>query len=169
MGTLATPASHLGALHPALKQCWSARLRRLPAGRPGAGLVSPEMLVLMVDGTIARLVELPPERRHAHPTPRFMTPRAGCQCGFNLLVNYYVAGAWALREVLPPGAETDRRRVVRGLIRLARDELAALCGVCQHRGGSLCQLGDCRGCPCNSGKSPAGHEGPPRIRARPPV
>lgn len=136
------PASPFDALRHALKPRWTARLRQAPAAPPGAGLVTPEMLVLLVDGTIDRLVASlggAPARRPVRPA-RFNPTRAGCHCGLHLLLTYYVAGAHALREALPAVPGSDRREVLHCFNRLAREEMTVLCGTCIHRGGSLCQL-----------------------------
>jgi hypothetical protein len=138
-----TLARHLELLQPLLKQRWAARLRRLPAVRAGAGFITPEMLVLMVDSTLRQLVA-----GHGRPLPadweaqraaRFSPARAGCQCGLDILLTYYVAGAWALRDVMPATLSPHRRRVLRHFMRLARHEVSALCGVCVHRQGTFCR------------------------------
>jgi hypothetical protein len=128
----------LASWRPALKQRWVARLRRAPAGPPGTGLVTPEMLVLMVDGSLDRLAN-PARMRPTLPqsVARRASPRAGCHCGLHLLLTYYAAGLWTLRETLPTTAGI-RVPAMRTLLHDARAELAALCGVCRHRGGSLC-------------------------------
>lgn len=136
------PASALDALRPVLKQHWIARLRLAPAAPPGTGLVTPDMLVFMVDGTIDRLVASlggTTARRPARPA-RFNSSRAGCHCGLHLLLSYYLAGAHALRETLPADLGFARPEVLRCFTRLAHEEMNALCDACNHHGGSLCQL-----------------------------
>lgn len=135
--------SQLDALQPLLKQHWAARLRRAPAARPGGGLITPDMLVLMIDSTLkqlmaglgAPLVTDWPARRFA----RFSTAKAGCQCGLDLLFTYYVSGTWAFHEVMRVTIGPVRRWVLRHFTRLARQEVRALCGVCLHNGGTFCR------------------------------
>jgi hypothetical protein len=141
-------AARLEALRPALKRHWATELRRLPAGPPGAGLITPEMLVLMIDSTLLQLTggqgrPLSTDRR-LRECARFMTSSAGCLCGLHSLFAYYVAGARAMRTVLPVGTGPIRIRLMRHFTRLARHEVSTLCGACLHREGGFCQLGDIR-------------------------
>jgi hypothetical protein len=166
-------AARLEALRPALKRHWAAELRRLPAGPPGSGLITPEMLVLMIDSTLGQLTggrgrPLATDRR-LRECARFRTSSAGCFCGLHSLLAYYVAGARALRTVLPVGTGPVRIRLMRHFTRLARQEVFALCGVCLHRDGAFCQLGAMRRPPERAKKlSPSSAASPARPSATAP-
>ncbi len=134
--------ARLDALRPVLKRDWAGRLHQAPAEPPGAGLVTPEMLVLLVDGTIDRLLSRlgGAPAGHRERPGRFNYARTGCHCGLHLLLTYYLAGARALRETLPAELGAARGEVLHCFNQLAREEMTALCDVCNHRGGALCSL-----------------------------
>ncbi len=134
--------ARLDALRPVLKRDWAGRLHQAPAEPPGGGLVTPGMLVLLVDGTIDRLLRRlggAPAGRRVRPT-RFNSTRTGCHCGLHLLLTYYLAGARALRETLPADLGPARGEVLHCFNQLAREEMTARCDACNHRGGALCLL-----------------------------
>ena len=135
----------LNALRPALKARWAALLREnSSARRTAVGLVIPEMLVFMLDETLNRLegeipASLSTDRRRASLAP-FGPMRTRCSCGLRLLLTYYLAGAKALREILPADLGALRVKILHRFNRIAHDEMDALCGVCGHRGGPMCGL-----------------------------
>jgi hypothetical protein len=102
------------------------------------------MLVFMLDDTLARfcasLSTTPLTARKRHDLTPFGGMRTGCQCGVHLLLTYYLSGARALRETLPVELGLDRVEVLHHFNRLAHDEMAVLCEICQHRGGVACGL-----------------------------
>lgn len=141
--------SPFDAMRPAIKLRWAALLRGGSLRpRTRTGLVTPEMLVLMIDHTLNRLageISSPPTwaGRPKVPAPT-ATRSASCQCGIDLLVGYYLAGARAVHEVLPADFGPSRMKLVHLLNRIAHDEIEALCGVCQNWSGSRCKLNpDC--------------------------
>lgn len=139
------PLSRLDALRPAIKARWQALLQENPVTpRNAVGLVTPKMLMFMVDETLNRLAsEILPtrliNRRPASLAP-FGPMRHGCKCGLQLLLTYYLTGAKVLREILPAELGVDRVKVLRCFNRIAHDEMDTLCGVCLHRGGPMCSL-----------------------------
>ena len=138
-------ADRFEAVRPAIRAHWAAALQHAPAP-PAAppGLVTPAMLVLMIDDTLALLGKALREERVRKRTacawPRLAASRPGCRCGLHLLIGYYLAGARALRKTLPANLGRERVAVLREFNGLAHAEMAALCGVCLHRGGSYCRL-----------------------------
>jgi len=107
------------------------------------GVITRDLLMLMLDESLARL-SLNLRRRRPSARPATLAPfgalRTGCHCGLNLLLNYYLTGARTLRELLPPDHGTHRVAVIHRFNQLAHEEMSALCGVCQHRGGERCSL-----------------------------
>jgi hypothetical protein len=137
--------SRLDALRPAIKTRWAVALRMAPAPSPAAvGLVTPAMLVFMLDDTLNRLsasLQKPAageRRRRGLGALGTMSP--GCRCGLNVLVKYYVAGAHALRATLPADLGAVRVEVLRHFNRIAHTEMIALCEPCRHRGTAICCL-----------------------------
>ena len=134
----------LDALRPAIKTRWTALLRadQVIAAPATPALVTREMLVFMLDDTLARLsasllASAKPDRR-----PKTLEGLAskcgGCACGMALLLAYYLAGAQALKEKLPAVFGPARAVVLNRFNRLAHDEMVALCGVCHDRCGHEC-------------------------------
>ena len=140
-----TPSARLVALRPAIKSRWAELLKTKPAS-PAATtpLVIPAMLVFMLDDTLARLERQLAATVTSDRLRRDLAPygamRAGCQCGLHLLLDYYLAGAQTLQELLPAECGLVRVEVIHGFNRMAHDEMATLCGVCRYRGGALCGL-----------------------------
>jgi hypothetical protein len=132
-------------LRPAINARWKDLLRgKVAPSQAPTGLVTPEMLIFMVDDTLNRLGSnlnstVKPDRRSASLAP-FGPTRVTCRCGLQLLLTYYLAGATALRELLPAQLGADRVKVLHEFNRIAHDEMEALCGICQHRGGPMCSL-----------------------------
>ncbi len=131
------------ALRPKFKARWTELLREGAAAPATATpLVTPGMLVFLIDESLARLganLRAPAARAHPPPNLPDLTPtRAGCHCGLHLLLSYYLAGAQALRETLPAGP--GRISVLHLFNHVAHEEMTALCSQCPHRGGDLCGL-----------------------------
>ena len=147
------PGSLLDALRPAIKTGWRTLLREMPAEPAGPGpLVNSGMLVLMIDHTLDRLaarLHEPGATRQIHDLSPFASMRAGCQCGLNLLLDYYQAGAQALRENLPEEIGTARIELLDRFNQLAHDEMSALCSICRFQGGPQCNR------PAGTGPPPA--------------
>ena len=147
------PGSLLDALRPAIKTGWRNLLRQLPDEPAGPGpLVNSGMLVLMIDHTLDRLaarLHEPCATRQTRDLSPFASMRAGCQCGLNLLLGYYQAGAQALRENLPEEIGTARIELLDRFNQLAHDEMSALCSICRFRGGPQCNR------PAGTGPPPA--------------
>ena len=128
-----------------IKARWEALLRVEPAGPvSAASIIKPDMLVFMLDDTLGRLdaklrEPLTNERLRRDLAP-YGAMRTGCQCGLHLLLTFYLAGARALHESLPLEYGLARVEVLHNFNRLAHDDMAALCGICRHRGGTLCGL-----------------------------
>ena len=132
-------------LRPAIRKNWSARLEQAPpAPAMASGLITPAMLVFMLDDTLDLLAKRLKTKRGPRRTPRDLTAfsamRGGCRCGLHLLLNYYLVGALVLRELLPKELQAGRVTVMGEFNELAHAEMSALCGVCLHRGGTLCSL-----------------------------
>jgi hypothetical protein len=139
------PLSGFVVVRPRIRTRWEARLRVAPAvPRSVRSLVTPEMLVFMLDDTLARLetrlaglsADGPPRRPHA----TFRLTHAGCECGLHLMLTYYETGAEALKECLPAATGAARLVILHEFNAMAHEEMAALCGVCRHRGGPNCSL-----------------------------
>lgn len=132
-------------LCPAIKARWSERLRAAPSASKGvSGVVTPAMLVLMLDDTLGLTLTQLKARRRLERGKRDLTAFAamqrGCQCGLHLLLNYYLVGANVLREVLPKSLGRGRVEILHHFNQLAHDEMSALCSVCRHHEDSLCGL-----------------------------
>ena len=130
---------------PAVTACWESRLRGdLAISRPPGTVINPEMLVLMVDDTLARLSvrlgERSKQKSVPHPPPLRRNLRVGCQCGLHLLLNYYMTGICALRQVLPRDFGRDRVHICHCFNVLAHDEIDALASICRFRESSICSL-----------------------------
>ena len=133
-------------LKPVIRTRWAALLRMAPGADPreSTALVTPEMLVYMLDDTLSRLGESLKDPagwdRRPRSLARYGSGRAGCQCGLHLILIFFLTGTQALRESLPKEFGPDRVKVLGCFNRLAQDEMAALCGVCRHRAGEKCGL-----------------------------
>lgn len=143
-----TPLSNrLIELLPAIKGRWEALLKtELKSGPSTGGGVTAGMLVLMLGTTLARLpvrvttfnpcaaATLPPNSRRKKQSDNC------CRCGLDLLMNYYMAGARAPRDVLPRDLGEDRVLVSHCLSRLAHEEIEGLASVCNFNGRECCAL-----------------------------
>jgi hypothetical protein len=123
---------------------WTELLRIEPVNSP---LAHPEALAHLIDWTLEEiflaLASGGPRRRLGHAyagTPQ----RAICPCGRNPLLSYFQAAEQALREALvltqaalphlePLERDTALEELEIVLRYVARREIEAFCGVCQHR------------------------------------
>lgn len=114
---------------------WRERLRALP---PSSALANPDLLAPLMAPALARV-------RQEATGPQADTPAdpAGCACGLNPLVAFYLTGECATMDVLWGHADAllnlnpqERELVCRTLNlawrRVAADEIALFCSVCQH-------------------------------------
>ena len=130
---------------PAIKARWAALLRASPRPPPvAAALVTPEMLVFMIEDSLVRLRGRL-ESSSVHTGMRddlnaFTAIRDGSQCGLHLLLSYYLAGARALRENLAGAADAEKEAVLESFHSLAGEEMATLCQGCRRVGESTCGL-----------------------------
>jgi len=135
----------LESLKPTIKARWKTLLREIPSRpRQSTAVVMPEMLVLMIDDTLGRLASklhrLPDRASFPPVTAHHQKAKANCQCGLNLLMNYYLSGVRALRDILAGEPGLDRRHICRCFNLLAREEVLALASVCRFRGSATCGL-----------------------------
>lgn len=157
---------------PQIRERWEALLR---AERPSTALAHPETLVHLLDWSLDEVLRTLALRTAPRRSPNHAHHglRAGCACGRNPLLHFFIAGEQALLEGLVlaqvnlPDLEPNRRDravtelylVVRGL---ARDEVASFCSLCQHRatGTALPHVADPRS-PANSSARRGGVRGKP--------
>lgn len=137
----------LGALRarqPEIRARWAALLHIEPVNTP---LAHPEALTHLIDWTLEEifrgLATGGPRRRTAHG--HASTPyRSLCACGKNPLLTYFDAAGQALREALvlaqtalstldPVERDASLEELNLVLSQVARHEIEAFCGVCQHR------------------------------------
>lgn len=135
----------LESLKPTIKARWKTLLREIPSRpRQTTAVVMPEMLVLMIDDTLTRLtgkLRCLPDRASISPVPtHHQKAKTSCQCGLNLLMNYYLSGVRALRDILRSEPGLDRRHICRCFNLLAREEVLALASICRFRGSATCGL-----------------------------
>ncbi|MBI4622511.1 MAG: hypothetical protein HY736_04715 [Verrucomicrobia bacterium] len=142
-----TLVSALRAQRPQVHGRWEDLLRVERANTP---LANPDALVHLIDWTldeIFRTLEHLPSRRRPLRPPAV----AFCPCGRNPLLLYFAAGEQALQEslVLAQAAiahlgpiERDVALTELNLVihQIARREIEAFCGVCQHRADALRQV-----------------------------
>ena len=139
------PLPRLEALRPVIKARWETLLGETPpSSRQSGAVIRPEMLGPMIDNTLARLMQKMralPDRGSFPPMPvKHEKATPNCECGLKLLVNYYLSGVRALREILARDTQVDRRHVCRCLNLLAREEVFALASFCRFRGSATCGL-----------------------------
>lgn len=139
-----TLVSALRAQRPQVRVRWEDLLRAERANTP---LANPDALVHLLDWTLDEifrtLEHLPSRRRPLRPPAA-----AVCPCGRNPLLLYFAAGEQALQEslVLAQAAIEHLEPVERDVAltelnlvihQIARREIEAFCGVCQHRAEAL--------------------------------
>ena len=122
---------------------WAELLRVEPVNTP---LAHPDALSHLIDWTLAEIfreLATGPRRRRNHHAA-FTSNRSLCVCGRNPLLAYFDAAGQALREALifaqathapldpvERDASLDELNFI--LNEVARREIEAFCGVCQHR------------------------------------
>jgi hypothetical protein len=137
----------LGALRarqPEIRARWADLLHVEPVVTP---LAHPEALTHLIDWTLSEifrgLATGGPRRRLSHghaSTPH----RSLCACGKNPLLTYFDAAGQAVREALvlvqamapaidPIARDASMEELNLILAQVARHEIEAFCGVCQHR------------------------------------
>lgn len=114
---------------------WRERLRALP---PSSALANPDLLAPLMAPALARV------RQEAAGAPvGSPADLVACACGLNPLMAFYVTGECATMDVLWGHGEAllnlspgERENVCRALNlawrRVAADEIALFCSVCQH-------------------------------------
>jgi len=135
--------SALRAQHASIHDRWTTLLHVEPVSTP---LGNPDALVHLVDWSLQEIFRalstLSSRRRAAHATSPDAKPH--CPCGRNPLLTYFSAGEQALREALilaqaaaptldPIGRDASWVELNLVINQLARREIEAFCGVCQHR------------------------------------
>ena len=138
-------SNRLMALTSAIKARWGSLLRNeMGASRSPSAVITPDMLILMLDETLLRLFKRVEEHAKTGASLRLPKRRqrkkTACRCGLHLLFNYYLAGTRALREVLPREFGRDRVLVCHCLNLLAHEEIEGLALLCQFRGSPTCSL-----------------------------
>lgn len=139
-----TLVQSLRTRQPQIRARWEALLRAEPVNTP---LAYPDSLVHLIDWTldeIFRGLVILSTRRRSGKKPAGPDYRPDCPCGRNPLLTYFSAGEQAVREalVLAQAAATPLDPIERdasleelNLVfqHIARREIEAFCGVCQHR------------------------------------
>ena len=137
----------LGALRtrqPEIRARWTELLRVEPVNSP---LAHPETLSHLIDWTAAEIFSALTDGAHQRRSTRDdpTTPnRSLCACGRNPLLSYFDAAGQALREALilaqaalptldPIERDATLEELNMVLQHVARREINAFCGVCQHR------------------------------------
>jgi hypothetical protein len=129
---------------PQVRERWKALLNAEPVNTP---LANPEALVHLLDWTLDEIfhgLTTLSSRRRAGRKPSGADHHAECPCGRNPLLTYFAAGEQAMREALVHAQaalpaldplERDASLEELNLVfrHIARREIEAFCGVCQHR------------------------------------
>lgn len=114
---------------------WRERLRALP---PSSALANPDLLAPLMAPALARV-----RQEATGPQVDAAAETTECRCGLNPLVAFYLTGECATMDVLWGHADAllaldakSREQVCRTLNqawrRVADDEIALFCSVCQH-------------------------------------
>ena len=114
---------------------WRERLRALP---PSSALANPDLLAPLMAPALARV-----RQEAAGPQAGSTADPASCPCGLNPLLAFYLTGECATMDVLWSHADAllnlaprEREHVCRTLNqawrRVAAEEIALFCSVCQH-------------------------------------
>ena len=123
---------------------WTELIRIEPVNTP---LAHPEALSHLIDWTLAELFRGLSDgsyRRHRAHDHAGTPYRSFCACGRNPLLSYFDAAGQALREALvlvqataatldPIERDASLEELNLVLGHVARHEIEAFCGVCQHR------------------------------------
>ena len=129
---------------PAIRARWEVLLHAEPVATP---LGCPDALVHLLDWTMGAIfheLAAPLRRRSHHRRAHAGDGSAECPCGRNPLLTYFVAGEQALREALilaqaavphldPCDRDASLEELNLAFRHIARREIEAFCGVCQHR------------------------------------
>ncbi|MEO6001945.1 MAG: hypothetical protein ABIZ04_00500 [Opitutus sp.] len=132
----------LRAQHAQIHQRWKELLHVEPISTP---LANPDALEHLIDWSlqeIFRALGTLAGRRRASPTAAIGS-KPVCPCGRNPLLTYFAAGEQAVRQAMilvqsatvlhPFERDASMAEVNFVLAQLARREIEAFCGVCQHR------------------------------------
>lgn len=124
-----------------IRQRWEALLRDEP---PSSALANPDILVRLFDTTLGELfAALQFQARSLRPAPdgAYAEVRAGCACGRNPLVAYFLTGERALLETQAQLDRADSTRPATAMAELhvmirqiARREVETFCGLCRQHG-----------------------------------
>jgi hypothetical protein len=134
----------LRAQRPLIRDRWEALLHAEPIATP---LGNPSALVHLLDWTldeIFRGLSTLGSRRRVGRKPACADYRPECACGRNPLLTYFLAGEQAVREALvlaqaaastldPIERDASLEELDLVFHHIARREIEAFCGVCQHR------------------------------------
>ena len=129
---------------PEIHARWTELLHVEPVNTP---LAHPEALAHLIDGTVAEIFRSLATGGHVRRLVRDQTGtpnRSRCPCGRNPLLSYFDAASQALREALilaqagspfldPIERDASLEELNLVLHDVARREIDAFCGVCQHR------------------------------------
>ena len=113
--------------------------------RVSGPLANPDALVHLISPTLAQLFKIlgVPWRNPPTLSSARGARLPACECGNNPYLAYYIAGEQALTEAvvllqadLPPTRrkESDVAETIYALRQLAREDIEAFCGLCNHRG-----------------------------------
>lgn len=133
---------------PQIRARWEALLHAEPVNTP---LANPDALVHLLDWTMAeifRALTTLASRRRAPRRGPLVEYRPECPCGRNPLLAYFAAGEQAMREALilaqaatpaldPIQRDASLEELNLVLHHIARREIEAFCGVCQHRNSAV--------------------------------
>ena len=126
---------------------WSALLQ---IERATTALAHPDMLIHLLDGTFAAIIQAlePTSKRHDVAAAPTSATRPDCPCGRSPYRHFFIAGeqAWLealvlIQVALPKLEARARDQAVAELLNviraLARAEVEAFCAVCQYRTAAL--------------------------------
>ena len=134
----------LRARQPEIHARWTELLRVEPVNTP---LAHPEALAHLIDWTVTEIFRSLATGGHVRRLVRDNTGtpnRSRCPCGRNPLLSYFDAASQVLREALilvqadsplldPIERDASLEELNLVLQEVARREIDAFCGVCQHR------------------------------------
>lgn len=128
---------------PQIRERWAALLHAEPVTTP---LANPHALVHLIDWTLNEIFQSltsHASRRRFNRRIASATPGQEC-CGKNPLLAHFAAGEQAMREALvlvqaatpvldPIERDASLEELNQALSDVARHEIEAFCGICQHR------------------------------------
>lgn len=133
----------LRSRHDEIRARWAELLRVEPVTTP---LACPEALTHLIDWTLAEIFRglTSGTLRRRPPSPTGSHDRPDCPCGRNPLLAYFSAAERVMQEALvlvqaglphldPIERDTALEELNLVLRNVARREIEAFCGVCQHR------------------------------------